>query len=117
MTGGYSRGGNDGHRLSFQQVEAYTAPTWPSQEHPQQMHLDVLVEDLPLLTMKSSHSERKPAVTLSIPVRRSGASTPTRPATPSASSPASEPGAITGPADPDWARGTAAPRNRGAKAH
>ncbi|WP_328291354.1 VOC family protein [Kineococcus sp. NBC_00420] len=39
--------GPDGHRLSFQQVADYIAPTWPSQHHPQQMHLDVLVEDLP----------------------------------------------------------------------
>jgi len=38
--------GSDGHRLSFQQVDGYTAPSWPSQRHPQHMHLDVLVDDL-----------------------------------------------------------------------
>jgi predicted enzyme related to lactoylglutathione lyase len=32
--------------ISFQQVEGYTRPTWPSQQIPQQMHLDVVVEDL-----------------------------------------------------------------------
>ena len=38
--------GADGHRLSFQQVDGYRMPQWPSQEVPQQMHLDVLVDDL-----------------------------------------------------------------------
>jgi predicted enzyme related to lactoylglutathione lyase len=32
--------------LSFQSVEDYRAPTWPSQEVPQQLHLDVVVPDL-----------------------------------------------------------------------
>jgi predicted enzyme related to lactoylglutathione lyase len=32
--------------LSFQQVEGYRAPDWPGQESPQQMHLDVVVDDL-----------------------------------------------------------------------
>jgi catechol 2,3-dioxygenase-like lactoylglutathione lyase family enzyme len=33
--------------LDFQQVEDdYAAPTWPSQIVPQQMHLDVVVDDL-----------------------------------------------------------------------
>lgn len=32
--------------LSFQTVEDYRAPTWPSQEVPQQLHLDVVVPDL-----------------------------------------------------------------------
>jgi catechol 2,3-dioxygenase-like lactoylglutathione lyase family enzyme len=32
--------------LAFQQVENYTPPVWPGQEVPQQMHLDVLVDDL-----------------------------------------------------------------------
>jgi hypothetical protein len=35
-----------GHRISFQQVDGYTPPTWPTQDLPQQMHLDVLVDDL-----------------------------------------------------------------------
>ena len=32
--------------LCFQQVADYRAPAWPGQEHPQQMHLDVVVPDL-----------------------------------------------------------------------
>ncbi|MEO6413296.1 MAG: VOC family protein [Pedococcus sp.] len=35
-----------GQCLSFQQVEDYKAPQWPGQEVPQQMHLDVVVDDL-----------------------------------------------------------------------
>lgn len=36
----------DGQCISFQQVEGYTAPDWPGQVIPQQMHLDVAVDDL-----------------------------------------------------------------------
>ena len=32
--------------ISFQQVESYSPPQWPAQEMPQQMHLDVIVDDL-----------------------------------------------------------------------
>lgn len=35
-----------GQCISFQQVEAYAPPRWPAQEVPQQMHLDVMVDDL-----------------------------------------------------------------------
>jgi predicted enzyme related to lactoylglutathione lyase len=35
-----------GQCISFQKVEAYTPPRWPDQELPQQMHLDVIVDDL-----------------------------------------------------------------------
>ena len=38
--------GEHGQCISFQQVEAYTPPRWPGQEVPQQMHLDVIVDDL-----------------------------------------------------------------------
>jgi Glyoxalase-like domain len=38
--------GEPGQCISFQQVEAYTPPRWPAQEIPQQMHLDVIVDDL-----------------------------------------------------------------------
>lgn len=37
---------DDGQRISFQLVEGYQPPTWPSTTSPQQMHLDVLVGDL-----------------------------------------------------------------------
>jgi len=32
--------------LSFQQVDPYTPPRWPGQDVPQQMHIDVVVDDL-----------------------------------------------------------------------
>lgn len=32
--------------ISFQQVKDYTQPQWPAQQVPQQMHLDVIVDDL-----------------------------------------------------------------------
>ncbi|MCP2244438.1 VOC family protein [Lentzea aerocolonigenes] len=35
-----------GMRVSFQQVDDYSPPQWPGQEHPQQIHLDVMVTDL-----------------------------------------------------------------------
>src|SRR5215470_1414402 len=37
---------DDGQCISFQQVQDYTPPRWPGQEVPQQMHLDVMVDDL-----------------------------------------------------------------------
>jgi hypothetical protein len=36
----------NGQCISFQSVENYTPPRWPSQEVPQQMHLDVVVDNL-----------------------------------------------------------------------
>jgi hypothetical protein len=35
-----------GQCISFHQVAGYTPPIWPTQERPQQMHLDVIVDDL-----------------------------------------------------------------------
>lgn len=35
-----------GDSLQFQKVETFTPPRWPGQEVPQQMHLDVTVDDL-----------------------------------------------------------------------
>ncbi|SDL53533.1 hypothetical protein SAMN05216298_4265 [Glycomyces sambucus] len=32
--------------VAFQQVEGFRAPSWPTQEAPQQMHFDVRVDDL-----------------------------------------------------------------------
>ena len=32
--------------ISFQAVADYRAPVWPGQDSPQQMHLDVIVDDL-----------------------------------------------------------------------
>jgi predicted enzyme related to lactoylglutathione lyase len=38
--------GPEGQCISFQQVQDYTAPDWPAQATPQQMHFDVIVDDL-----------------------------------------------------------------------
>ena len=32
--------------LAFQQVADYQPPQWPGQEHPQQFHIDVMVDDM-----------------------------------------------------------------------
>ena len=37
---------DSGHCISFQLVPDYTPPDWPGQQAPQQMHLDVIVDDL-----------------------------------------------------------------------
>lgn len=44
--GSWAEARGDGQCLCFQRVEDYAAPTWPSQERPQQVHLDVMVRDL-----------------------------------------------------------------------
>ena len=36
----------NGQCICFQQVEGYAPPRWPAQEVPQQMHIDVVVDDL-----------------------------------------------------------------------
>ena len=35
-----------GQCICFQQVQDYVPPRWPTQEAPQQMHMDVVVDDL-----------------------------------------------------------------------
>src|SRR3954451_20184843 len=35
-----------GDTICFQKVDDYTPPSWPGQQVPQQMHLDVVVDDL-----------------------------------------------------------------------
>jgi catechol 2,3-dioxygenase-like lactoylglutathione lyase family enzyme len=32
--------------VAFQRIEDYVAPTWPGGRHPQQFHLDLLVDDI-----------------------------------------------------------------------
>ena len=36
----------EGQCISFQQVTDYRPPNWPGQQVPQQMHIDVVVDDL-----------------------------------------------------------------------
>jgi len=43
---GWAEARGDGQCISFQQVRNYTPPAWPTQQPPQQIHLDVIVDDL-----------------------------------------------------------------------
>lgn len=38
--------GEEGERMDFQRVEGFRAPSWPLQDVPQQMHIDLSVADL-----------------------------------------------------------------------
>ena len=60
-----------GQCISFQQVENYTPPRWPAQEIPQQMHLDVLVDDLDtaetaVLELGAAKHEHQPGTTFRV---------------------------------------------------
>ena len=60
-----------GQLLAFQQVEGYNAPKWPSQELPQQMHLDVVVDDLDegeaaVLKLGATRHEHQPGTTFRV---------------------------------------------------
>ena len=58
--------------ISFQQVNSgYQAPVWPGQEHPQQMHLDVVVDDLEVgevevLRLGAAKAEHQPGTTFRV---------------------------------------------------
>ena len=43
-----------GRTLMFQQVAGYTAPGWQDPSHPQQAHLDILVDDLDGATSRAA---------------------------------------------------------------
>jgi hypothetical protein len=36
----------EGRRIAFQQADDFEPPTWPTGERPQQLHLDLTVDDL-----------------------------------------------------------------------
>ena len=60
-----------GQCISFQKVEDYTAPKWPSQEVPQQMHLDVVVDDLDtaeaeVIALGATKAEYQPGTTFRV---------------------------------------------------
>jgi hypothetical protein len=62
---------DEGQCLSFQQVEDYTPPRWPSQQLPQQMHLDVIVNDLDVaeaevVALGASKHEHQPGTTFRV---------------------------------------------------
>lgn len=61
----------DGVRLSFQSVADYTPPQWPGQQVPQQMHLDVVVDDLDraeaqVLALGATKHEHQPGTTFRV---------------------------------------------------
>jgi hypothetical protein len=60
-----------GDCICFQQVEGYTPPAWPGQEVPQQMHLDVVVDDLDagekeVLALGATKHEHQPGTTFRV---------------------------------------------------
>ena len=60
-----------GQCISFQPVEGYTPPKWPDQEVPQQMHLDVIVDDLDaaeaaVLDLGATKHEHQPGETFRV---------------------------------------------------
>jgi predicted enzyme related to lactoylglutathione lyase len=60
-----------GQSISFQQVKGYRPPQWPSQEMPQQMHLDVIVDDLDVaeaavLEIGATKHEHQPGTTFRV---------------------------------------------------
>ena len=57
--------------ISFQQVDGYQEPEWPGQSHPQQMHLDMVVQDLDdgereVIKLGASKAETQPGTTFRV---------------------------------------------------
>lgn len=57
--------------ISFQRVVGYRAPVWPGQDVPQQMHLDVIVDDLDdgeaaVLPMGATRADHQPGTTFRV---------------------------------------------------
>jgi len=62
---------NGANEISFQQVDDYTPPVWPGQEHPQQLHLDVDVDDMDeaeaaLVALGATRHEVQPGTTFRV---------------------------------------------------
>lgn len=60
-----------GQCLSFQQVENYAPPAWPGQDIPQQMHLDMIVDDLDaaeaaVLALGATRHEHQPGTSFRV---------------------------------------------------
>ncbi len=60
-----------GDSIGFQRVEGYQAPVWPGQDQPQQMHLDVVVDDLDeaeaaVLGLGATRHEHQPGTTFRV---------------------------------------------------
>jgi hypothetical protein len=62
---------SDGQCICFQQVADYRAPVWPGQEVPQQLHLDVIVDDLDdgekaVVELGATKAEHQPGATFRV---------------------------------------------------
>ena len=62
---------DDGQCICFQQVENFNPPVWPTQSVPQQMHLDVMVEDFEtaepaVLELGATKHEHQPGETFRV---------------------------------------------------
>jgi predicted enzyme related to lactoylglutathione lyase len=60
-----------GDSIGFQKVDDYRAPDWPGQDLPQQMHIDVNVEDLDtaekaVLELGATKHEHQPGTTFRV---------------------------------------------------
>lgn len=60
-----------GDSLQFQRVAGFTPPQWPGQEQPQQMHLDLEVDDLDVaeaevLRLGATKHEHQPGTTFRV---------------------------------------------------
>lgn len=62
---------DDGQCICFQPVENFNPPVWPAQSVPQQMHLDVMVEDFEtaepaVLELGATRHEHQPGETFRV---------------------------------------------------
>jgi len=62
---------DNGNCICFQQVTDFRAPEWPGQQAPQQMHLDVVVEDLDaaepeVLALGATRHEHQPGTSFRV---------------------------------------------------
>ena len=60
-----------GDSMGFQTVDAFRAPQWPSQDVPQQMHVDVVVDDLDtaesaVLALGATRHDHQPGTTFRV---------------------------------------------------
>lgn len=65
------RSTDNGNLIQFQQVDDYRAPDWPGQQVPQQVHLDVCVDDLDVaeaavLKLGATRHEHQPGTTFRV---------------------------------------------------
>ncbi len=57
--------------ICFQQVDDYQRPEWPGQQRPQQMHIDVMVDDLDsaeaaVLELGATRADHQPGTTFRV---------------------------------------------------